>query len=123
VTPGARRAIEAVGSPAPLYYGPPPFAEAALSDGGSGRAAEVAEEGLSELLRRRVLRLLDELGGGAVEGLYTVVMREAEKGLLQAALERAGGRRERAAALLGLHRNSLRRRLRETGLERAEEMR
>ena len=80
-----------------------------------------ASDGLADLLRLRVSRLLEELGGGPVEGLYAVVMREAERGVLQAALERAGGRRAEAAALLGLHRNSLRRRMRETGLESARE--
>lgn len=75
------------------------------------------DEALSLILRRRVERLLTELDGTRVEGLYPVVMREVERSLLETVLDHVGGRREEAARILGLHRNSLRLRLRATGLD------
>lgn len=74
------------------------------------------EESLAELLRRRVERLLSELSGTQIEGLYPVIMREVERSLLQTVLVHTGGAKERAAEILGLHRNSLRLRLRAMGL-------
>jgi DNA-binding protein Fis len=74
------------------------------------------EESLAEVLRRRVRRLLAELEGSRVEGLYPVVMREVERSLLETVLAHTSGRREQAAEILGLHRNSLRLRLRALGL-------
>ncbi len=75
------------------------------------------EESLGALLRRRVERLLGELAGARVEGLYPVIMREVEKSLLETVLAHTQGHKEQAAQVLGLHRNSLRLRLRATGLE------
>jgi len=71
---------------------------------------------LADVVRVRVLALLEALGLGNVEGVYPVVMREVERALLEAVLAQVGGSRTEAARVLGLHRNSLRLRLRATGL-------
>ncbi len=75
------------------------------------------DDSLAALIRQRVSALLSALSGEAVEGLHPVVMREVERALLGTVLEHAGGHRGEAARLLGLHRNTLRLRLRATGLE------
>lgn len=49
-------------------------------------------------------------------GLYGVVLREVETPLLRLVLEACGGNQLRAAALLGLNRNTLRKKLRDLGL-------
>lgn len=77
------------------------------------------DESLGSVLRRRVERLLGELAGARIEGVYPVVMREVECSLLQTVLAHTQGHKEHAAQILGLHRNSLRLRLRATGLETA----
>ena len=78
---------------------------------------ETAELSLAEVLRARVERLLAQLAGTKVEGLYPVVMREVERALLATVLAHTQGRKEDAARILGLHRNSLGLRLRAVGLE------
>jgi Fis family transcriptional regulator len=83
---------------------------AQVSDGPS------ADESLALVLRRRVEALLSQLAGTEVEGLYPVVMREVERSLLETVLAHTGGQREAASRILGLHRNSLRLRLRAVGL-------
>jgi two-component system nitrogen regulation response regulator GlnG len=49
-------------------------------------------------------------------GLYDRVLREIERPLLRVALTECGGNQLRAAALLGLNRNTLRKKIRELGL-------
>jgi DNA-binding protein Fis len=71
---------------------------------------------LGELIRWRVESLLTTLSGEPVEGLHPVVMREVERSLLSTVLAHTQGRREDAARILGIHRNSLRLRLRALGL-------
>ncbi len=83
----------------------------------------VDEESLGTLVGRRIQRLLVELEGSRVEGLYPVVMRELEKSLLETVLAHTKGEKKRAAQILGLHRNSLRVKLRACGLESAPERR
>lgn len=51
------------------------------------------------------------------EGLYRVVVREVERPLLQKALAMTQGNQSRAATLLGMHRNTFRKKMVELGLE------
>lgn len=51
------------------------------------------------------------------EGLYRIVLREVERPLMQKALEIAQGNQTRAATLLGMHRNTFRKKMVELGLE------
>ena len=78
-----------------------------------------SDDSLASVVRVRVRALLQSLGHGNIEGVYPVVMREVERSLLETVLTHADGSRSEAARILGLHRNSLRLRLRATGLEPA----
>jgi Fis family transcriptional regulator, factor for inversion stimulation protein len=49
-------------------------------------------------------------------GLYNHVLQEVEKPLLLLALQRCAGNQLKAAALLGINRNTLRKKMREHGL-------
>jgi two-component system nitrogen regulation response regulator GlnG len=67
---------------------------------------------LAELVRRRLKVLFDELGTHRPPDLYRRVMGEVERVLITEALQRAGGSQIKAAAILGIHRNTLRLRMR-----------
>ena len=65
-------------------------------------------------LRAAVERFLD---APAVRGAYGDVLAEVERGLIRRALAEAGGNQSAAAERLGLHRNTLRNKLRDLGLD------
>lgn len=54
--------------------------------------------------------------GLPANGIYSRVLREIERPLLSVVMEACGGNQLRAAELLGLNRNTLRKKLRELGL-------
>jgi two-component system nitrogen regulation response regulator GlnG len=60
--------------------------------------------------------LVREPAVGELGGLYRTVMSRVEQPLLRHALELSGGNQLRAARLLGINRNTLRKRLRLFGL-------
>jgi two-component system nitrogen regulation response regulator GlnG len=70
----------------------------------TGQAAQAVREYLQTL-------------GGAPEGRYRQAIEPIERGLIRRALAETGGNQSAAAKLLGLHRNTLRKKLRELGLE------
>lgn len=72
---------------------------------------------IAELMRRRVRALFDRLGAHRAPDLYRRVIREVERVLLEEALERANGSRKQAAEILGIHRNTLRLRMRSLGIQ------
>jgi two-component system nitrogen regulation response regulator GlnG len=63
-------------------------------------------------VRAELRRVGDEKEGQ----LYEHVLALVERPLLQAALERAGGNQLKAAQLLGINRNTLRKRMKELGI-------
>ena len=99
-----------------------------VSSGGAPAAAapsaagpEVGES-LESLVRRRLEPVFDEL----VEvpgGLHSVVISEVERALVTLALERAVGNQIEAARLLGINRNTLRKKLKDLGVELPERRR
>ena len=51
------------------------------------------------------------------EGLYNIIMREVERPLLQKALHITQGNKSKAAEILGLHRNTFKKKMVELGLD------
>lgn len=81
--------------------------------GGGGLALEI----------ERHLRLYfaaHEHGRLPAAGLYGRILREVERPLLAVTMEKCDGNQLRAAALLGLNRNTLRKKLKELGLVETE---
>jgi two-component system nitrogen regulation response regulator GlnG len=68
--------------------------------------------GLTREVRAELRRVGDEKEGQ----LYEHVLALVERPLLQAVLERAGGNQLKAAQLLGINRNTLRKRMKELGI-------
>ena len=76
-------------------------------------AAAPREDALSTAIERHVLSLLkdESLGSLPSEGLYASVLEQMERPLLSAVLAATRGNQIRAAKILGLNRNTLRKKL------------
>lgn len=77
----------------------------------------VSAAGLSVSIEKRLRAYFDAHEGDLpAAGLYDRVLQEVEIPLIRIALEECGGNQLRAAALLGLNRNTLRKKMKELGL-------
>ena len=69
-----------------------------------------------EMVRAKIRGLLDRMEGYPVEDLYDEVLAHVERPLIELVLARAGGNQVSAAKMLGLDRNTLRKKIAERGL-------
>ncbi|WP_019625952.1 helix-turn-helix domain-containing protein [Thioalkalivibrio sp. ALJT] len=74
---------------------------------------------LAESVRLALEQYFQTLDGQSSHDLYALVMNEVERPLLASVLERCSGNQSRAAALLGINRATLRKKLRAHGLVEA----
>jgi two-component system nitrogen regulation response regulator GlnG len=75
-------------------------------------------KGLSATVERHLRDYFDAHEHGLPStGLYERILQEVERPLLSVTLSECGGNQLRAAELLGLNRNTLRKKLRDLGLE------
>ena len=75
-------------------------------------------EPLSRAVQLSVKNYFKELNGEEVTGVYDMVLRETERPLLEVTMEQAGGNQTRAARMLGINRNTLRKKLTRYGLDK-----
>jgi two-component system nitrogen regulation response regulator GlnG len=95
--------------------------ERELSDGPAPPAFEHDPRSRSPVAERGLLSDFSDLETDAApRGIYRQALNDVERPLIQLALAAARGNRGRAAELLGLNRNALRRRIIDLGLTRAE---
>ncbi|MBB1086935.1 DNA-binding transcriptional regulator Fis [Lysobacter sp. SG-8] len=84
------------------------------------RTTDTARSGPRVPLRDHVAtsirRFLGDLDGCDTENLYEIALRELEIPLLAEVMQHCEGNQSRAAAMLGIHRATLRKKLREYGL-------
>ncbi|HVI58068.1 MAG TPA: DNA-binding transcriptional regulator Fis [Luteimonas sp.] len=71
---------------------------------------------LREHVANSVRRYIGDLDGCGTTNLYEIALRELEIPLFIEVLNHCDGNQSRAAAMLGIHRATLRRKLREYGL-------
>lgn len=71
---------------------------------------------LRDHVSRSVRRYLQDLNGCDIEDLYEVVLREIEAPLFAETLRHCEGNQSRAAAVLGINRATLRKKLKAYGL-------
>ncbi|MBC7989427.1 MAG: DNA-binding transcriptional regulator Fis [Luteimonas sp.] len=71
---------------------------------------------LRDHVANSVRRYLGDLNGSGAENLYDIALRELEIPLFAEVLQHCDGNQSRAAEMLGIHRATLRRKLREYGL-------
>lgn len=72
---------------------------------------------LEEVVLGRLREYAASLQGHTAQDLYGLIMPQLERPLVRVAMELAEGRQRDAARMLGIHRNTLRVRLAELGLE------
>jgi Fis family transcriptional regulator len=68
---------------------------------------------IEDCLRANLEAYFHDLRGAAPRDVYGMVMRAAERPLLEVVMAHAGGNQSRAAQWLGLNRNTLRKKLQE----------
>jgi Fis family transcriptional regulator, factor for inversion stimulation protein len=87
---------------------------------GNGSALAAAPQRSGETIQQCIVRTLDQyfrdLDGARPHQLHGMVMQAVERPLLQFALDRSAGNQSAAADLLGINRNTLRKKLIEHGL-------
>jgi DNA-binding protein Fis len=75
------------------------------------------QEGLGSVVHRFLAAYFDEHKAHLPEGqLYTLVMGEVEKPLIKATLQLTDGNQKKASEILGINRNTLRKKIAEYGL-------
>ncbi len=81
-----------------------------------GSADDDANDSLESLVLDRLRAYAQRLQGYGTTDMYALIMPQLERPLMQVAMELARGRQNRAAEILGIHRNTLRIRLKALGL-------
>lgn len=82
------------------------------------RAAQLSADdaGLEALVEAKLVAYVDALRGHLPRDLYGLIMPQLERPLIRVAMKLADGRQAVAATMLGIHRNTLRTKLKELGL-------
>ncbi len=76
----------------------------------------IEENEIAACVRRSLNRYFKDLDGEAPSEIYDMVISAVERPLLAFILDRSEGNQTRAADMLGINRNTLRKKLREHGL-------
>lgn len=66
---------------------------------------------LAEAVRRSVERYFKDMDGEKPTAIYDMVLRNVEKPLIETVLHKAAGNQSQAAAMLGIDRNTLRKKI------------
>jgi two-component system, NtrC family, nitrogen regulation response regulator GlnG len=90
-------------------------ARSPLAPAASGAESNAADS-FATLIARRVAHYLEKANGEEPRGLYQKMVAEIERPLIEQAMRRAEGNQVRAARILGLNRNTLRKKLVDLGI-------
>lgn len=71
---------------------------------------------LESIVELKISRFLDQIGSYYPESLHALIMKKAEKPLLNQILKRTGGNQVHAARILGINRNTLRKKMKLYGV-------
>ena len=76
----------------------------------------VNENEMARFVRKAIDGYFKDLDGEKARGVYDMVINCVEKPLLEMVLEHVGGNQTRAAEMLGINRNTLRKKMLEHGI-------
>lgn len=71
---------------------------------------------LEEIVELKISRFLDQIGTFYPENLHAMIIKKVEKPLLYQILKRTGGNQVQASKILGINRNTLRKKMKLFGL-------
>jgi Fis family transcriptional regulator, factor for inversion stimulation protein len=83
----------------------------------SGGNQDARDNELSLTVRKVMRQYFKDLDGEKPSGIYDMVVAAVEKPMLEVVMFQAQGNQTRAAELLGLNRNTLRKKLQQHGLD------
>ncbi len=72
---------------------------------------------LEECVHAQLDRYFEDLDGEPAAGIWHMVIAAVERPMLEAILQRTGGNQSRAADMLGINRNTLRKKLEQHGVD------
>lgn len=78
-----------------------------------------SESSLCDAVKNALVQYFDELEDTEPDNLYEMVIGEIEAPMLEIVMQQVNGNQTRAAAYLGLNRGTLRKKLRQHGLDKA----
>ncbi|MCE9624360.1 MAG: sigma-54 dependent transcriptional regulator [Deltaproteobacteria bacterium] len=93
-----------------------------LGKGAEDTQREIEEMGLEELIASRLQSFLAKLGDVETTNLYETIMEMAERPLIRLILKQTGYNQIRAAKILGINRNTLRKKIRSLRIAVKEEL-
>ena len=79
--------------------------------------SDARETELSSTVRKVMKQYFKDLDGEKASGIYGMVVAAVEKPMLEVVMFQAQGNQTRAAELLGLNRNTLRKKLQQHGID------
>jgi Fis family transcriptional regulator, factor for inversion stimulation protein len=74
-------------------------------------AAQLESHSLESIVEIKISRFLDQIGDYYPENLHALMMRKVERPLVAQILQRTGGNQVQAAKILGINRNTLRKKM------------
>lgn len=74
-------------------------------------ASRLDKHSLESIVELKISRFLDQLAGFHPEDLHSLIMKKVEKPLLNQILRRTGGNQVHASRILGINRNTLRKKM------------
>jgi Fis family transcriptional regulator len=72
---------------------------------------------LETIVEMKISRFLDQIGTYYPEDLHALLLNKCEKPIMQQILHRVGGNQVQAAAILGINRNTLRKKIKQYGIQ------
>ena len=76
----------------------------------------MSKQSIEECVRTSLEKYFRDLEGEPAHNVYEMVMRTVERPVLEVVMERSAGNQSHAATMLGINRNTLRKKLGEHGL-------